>query len=271
MRGAESSEQQGWVLPATLFGITLMLGTIRLLSLETTGGIRLYADIRQSNTIRQRAVRELASIGEPKPLCEKLSMNIEETRLSYEVCGERRTPFMVAPPTAHLPLSRVDYDAIFTNALPCPSTPINPTTTDSESVKAAKDCAIPPLLQGGLITRENLRGEATRVIASPSHGSIIASPGAIFISGALGVESDLVIVAGGDIEISAIITPPQQSSKITIISALGAIRIGFVSPGISMIAAGRSVLELPETAQSPPFPLPPQRRHGIVGIRPVWE
>ena len=230
----------------TLFGITLIMGTIRLLSLDATGVTRMYGDIRLSNTMREHVMREVASMGEPKPLCRTTTMNVDETTLDYEICGERRVPYMVAPPTGQLPLSRIDYDALFTSAVPFPST-----------------------LQGGIVTLENLRGETTQVTATSPQPSLIASPGAITITGSLTLESDLVLVAGGDIDIASITSLSDQGRKVTIISALGAIRVGSVSPGISLVAAGRSVLEVPETTQRPPFPLPPQRRHGIVGIRAV--
>ena len=262
-------DQRGWVLPTTLLGIALVMGTIRMLSLDATGVTRVYSDILQSNTARQHVIRELASIGEPKPLCEKRTITFGETELDYEVCGERRSPFMVAPPSGQLPITRIDYDALFTNALPCPATPTNATATRGDTVKASKDCPIPSTLKGGIITLDNLRGETTRVTATSHQASIIASPGSIAIAGSLTIESDTVIVAGGDVDISSITTPSGRSCKVSIISALGGVRIGFTSPGISLLVAGRSVLEVPETAQSPPFPMPPQRKHGIVGIRPV--
>ena len=269
MRRLLGNEQNGWVLPTTLFGITLIMGTIRLLSLDATGVTRMYGDIRLSNTMREHVMREVASMGEPKPLCKTTTMNVDETTFDYEICGERRVPYMVAPPTGQLPLSRIDYDALFTSAVPCPSTPTNATATRGDTVQASKNCAIPSTLQGGIVTLENLRGETTRVTVTSPQPSLIASPGAITITGSLTLESDLVLVAGGDIDIASITSLSDQGRKVTIISALGAIRVGSVSPGISLVAAGRSVLEVPETTQRPPFPLPPQRRHGIVGIRAI--
>jgi hypothetical protein len=271
MKRSAQSEQHGWILPTTLFGITLIVGTIRLLCVDTTGVSRIYGDIRQSQTSRQQALREILSTADPKPRCEKRTITVEETKLDYEVCGERRIPFMIVPPTGQLPLTRLDYDALFTTAVPCPSAKTNNAAAISDKVQASQDCAIPPLLQGELITLENLRGETTRVIARTAQASVMASPGEIAIAETLTLESDLVVVAGGDVEISSITTPSERSHKVTIISALGAVRVGFVSPGISVIAVGRSTLEVPETPQSAPFPMPPQRRHGIVGIRSIWE
>lgn len=266
---SSQNEQRGWVLPTTLFGITLIMGTIRLLSLDATGVTRTYGDIRLASTMRQHVIREVASSGEPKPLCESRSMRVKERNLDYEICGERHVPFMVAPPTGQLSISRIDYDALFSSAVPCPSTPTNAAATRGDTVQASKNCPLPSTLPGGIITLENLRGETTRVTVTSPQPSLIASPGAIAITGSLIGESDLVLVAGGDVDISSITSLSEQSYKVTIISALGAVRVGFVSPGISLIAAGRSVLEVPETTQRPPFPLPPERRHSIVGIRAV--
>ena len=268
MTRVSRSEQHGWVLPTTLFGITVVMGTIRLISLDSTGVAQLFGDMRLSHTTRQHVMQELASIGEPKPLCENRTITMSETKLDYEICGERRVPFMVAPPTGQLSISRIDYDALFTSAAPCPSTPTNAAATRGDTVQASKNCAMPPTVKGGIITVQNLRGETTRVTATSGQSSI-ASPGAITITGSLILESDLLIVAGGDVDIASITSLSNQGNKVTIISALGVVRVGIVSPGISLIASGRSVLEVPETIQRPPFPLPPQRRHGIVGIRAV--
>lgn len=268
MKPSTRSAQHGWVLPTTLFGITLMMGTIRLLSLDAPGVTRTYGDIRLANTIRQHVIREVGSSGEPKPLCETRSMRVEGTKLEYEICGERRAPLMVAPPTGQLHLTRIDYDALFTAAVSCPSTLTNANATRGDGVLASKNCSIPSILHGGIITLENLRGETARVTAT-SERPIIATPGAISITGSLILEGDLVIVAGGDVDITSITSLSEHAPKVTILSALGAIHVGFVSPEISLTAAGRSVLKVPQTVQRPPIPLPPQRRHGIVGIRAV--
>jgi hypothetical protein len=101
--------------------------------------------------------------------------------------------------------------------------------------------------------------------------STIASPGGISFTGVLTLQSDLVLVAGGDIEIGAISASPPQTRRVTIISALGGIRVGSVAPGVSVVAAGRTTTEVPETPQIPPFALPPQRGHEVIGIRAIGE
>jgi hypothetical protein len=271
MKLSSQNAAQGWVLPTTLFGLTLILGTIRLLSVDATAVTRLYGDIHQSHTTRQHALRAIFTTGEPEPFCAQRAITFDGIRSDYEVCGERRIPFMMAPPSGQLPITRIDYDALFANATPCPSTPINAANSTGERVRASKDCVLPPLLQGGIIALENLRGEATRVLPVTTQASILASPGSVALAGVLALETDLVLVAGGDVDISSITTASQQTRRVTLISALGAVRVGYVSPGISVVAAGRGVLEVPETPQNPPFPLPPQRGHGINGIRAIGE
>jgi len=271
MRDMSQRGERAWILPTTLLGITLILGTIRLLSLDGTGVSRLYSDIRLSHGLRQHAMREILSRGAPKPGCEQRAITLDETTIPYEVCGERRVPLMVSPSSGELPLGRIDYDAIFSQAIPCPSTPTKTKNPHGERLTASKDCPLPPLLEGGIITLENLLGETTRVLARASHASVIASPGGITVTGALTLESDLILIAGGDIAIGAITASSRQTRKVTLISALGAIRVGSISTGISVVAGGRSTIEVPETPQSPPFPLPPQREYDIVGIRAVAE
>jgi hypothetical protein len=263
--------QQGWVLPATLFGLALILATIRLLAVDQTGVSQIFGDIRRAHTLRQLGDREILSAKEPRPLCERRAFRFEEQTLTYEICGESRVPWMIAPSSAELPISRIDYDAIFTLATPCSSTPVNAPNTFGTTPIASKNCVVPATLNGGIISVENIRGEATHVLARSAQTSIIASPGQISVTGTLTLESDLMVVAGGDIAIGTITTTPSQTRKVTIISALGGIRVGSVGSGVSVIAAGRSTIEIPENPYSPPFPIPPRRGHEIIGIRAVGE
>ena len=265
------SSQQGWVLPTTLFGLTLILATIRLLAIDQTAAIQILSDIRRAHTLRQHAVSEILSAGEAKPLCEERNIMLADRTVTFEVCGERKMPFMIAPAQGELAITRIDYDEIFALAVRCPSTPMNAANPFGEISTASKDCLVPASLHGGITTLENIRGDTTRVLARSAHASIIASPGRITFIGAITLESDLVIVAGGDIEIGAITAAPSQTRKVTIISALGVIRVGSVAPGVSVIAAGRATIEVPQTPQHPPFPLPPLRGHEIIGIRAVRE
>ena len=178
---------------------------------------------------------------------------------------------MVAPATGDVPISRIDFDAIFTHATQCPSSPSNAAKPFGAAPTSSKDCVAPSTLNGGIITRENIRGETAHVLGRMTQSSTIASPGGISFTGALTLESDLVLVAGGDIEIGAIAASPLQTRRVTIISALGGIRVGSVTTGVSVVAAGRSTIEVPETPQSAPFALPPQRGHEVIGIRAVSE
>ncbi|MEY4668936.1 MAG: hypothetical protein RL518_1635 [Pseudomonadota bacterium] len=271
MSGYPESTQQGWALPTTLFGLTLILATIRLLSIDATQATQMLSDIRRAHTLRQYALGEILAAGEPKPLCEQRAITLEETTMTYEVCGERKVPFMVAPPSAVLPLTRIDYDAIFVQAIRCPIPPSSATDPFEASPTASKDCGIPTTLKGGVILLENIRGESIKVLPPSSGASVIASPGRITVTGALSLESDLVMVAGGDVEIGSITTQSGHTRKVTILSALGGIRVSSITPGIEVLAAGRNTLEVPNTPHNPPFPLPPQRGHEIVGLRAMGE
>lgn len=256
----------GWVLPGTLFGLALLLAAVRLLSLDLSQITRLYGDIRLSESMHQRAVAEVASLTGDLSRCRESTLPFNGGEIAYEVCGERKVPFMVFPSTANLPITTVDYDALFTQALPCPTTPTSSASRDTNSPRASKDCPSPPTVTGSFITVENITGESTRITANSAKASMLASPGAIVLAGALTVETDLIIVAGGDISLSSITTSSSETRKVTIISALGAIRLGYVAPEISVMAAGRGIIEVPETKQMPPFPLPPQREYGILGM-----
>jgi hypothetical protein len=216
--------------------------------------------------MHQRAVEEISSLTGDISRCQEVTTTVDEGEITYEVCAERKVPFMVFPSTAYLPITTVDYDAIFTQTVTCPTTPKSSTIRDTDAPRASKDCPSPPSITGSLITVENISGESTRITANSSKASILASPGAIVLAGALTLETDLVIVAGGEISLSSMTNASSQTRRVTIISALGAIRVGYVAPGISVMAAGRGVIEVPETPQLPPFPVPPQRQYGILGM-----
>jgi hypothetical protein len=260
------ARSHGWVLPSTLFGLALLLATVRVLSLDVSQITRLYGDIRLSESMHQGVAGEVVSLTGDLSQCKEHAFSLNGEEIAYEVCGERKAPFMAFPSTANLPITTVDYDAIFTQAVPCPTTPTSSASRDADAPRASKDCPSPPSSTGGLITMENIIGESTRITANSSKASILASPGAIVLAGALIVETDLLIVAGGDISLSSIATSSSETRKVTIISALGAVRVGYVAPEISVMAAGRGVIEVPETKQMPPFPVPPQREYGVLGI-----
>lgn len=260
------ARSHGWVLPGTLFGLALLLATVRVLSLDVSQITRLYGDIRVSESMHQRAIWEIATLSGDLSRCKEYTFSLNGEEIAYEVCGERKAPFMTFPSTANLPITTVDYDAIFTQAVPCPTNQSSSTIRDTDAPRASKDCPSPATITGSLITIENVIGESTRITSNSSKAAMLGSPGAIVLAGALIVETDLLIVAGGDISLSSITSSSSETRKVTIISALGTIRVGYVAPEISVMAAGRGVIEVPETPQMPPFPLPPQREYGILGM-----
>ena len=266
MTSSGHTSSRGWVLPSTLFGLALLLATVRLLSLDASQITRLYGDIRLSESIHQAAVAEISPLTGALSRCQEVTFSFNGEENAYEVCGERKAPFMVFPSTANLPITTVDYDAIFTQAVPCPTTPNSSTIRDTDAPRASKDCPSPASITGSLITVENIIGESPRITSNSPKASMLASPGSILFTGALTLETDLVIVAGGEISLSSMTNASSQTRRVTIISALGAIRVGYVAPGISVMAAGRGGIEVPETPQLPPFPLPPQRQYGILGM-----
>ena len=271
MTSSGHTSSRGWVLPSTLFGLALLLASVRLLSLDASQITRLYGDIRLSESIHQGAVAEISSLTGALTRCQEVTFSFNGEENAYEVCGERKAPFMVFPSTANLPITTVDYDAIFTQAVPCPTTPNSSTIRDTDTPRASKDCPSPPGITGGLTTVENIIGESTRITSNSPKASMLASPGSIRFTGALTLETDLVIVAGGEISLSSMTNASSQTRRVTIISAVGAIRVGYVAPGISVMAAGRGAIEVPETPQMAPFPLPPQRQYGVLGMWGIRE
>jgi hypothetical protein len=116
---------------------------------------------------------------------------------------------------------------------------------------------------------ENIRGESL-TIAPPSTGAaLLASPGGFSVSGDLTIASDLLVVAGGDVDIGGIRGATLSGVKVTVISSLGGVNVGRTYGPVSLLIAGRGSLVGPETTKSSSFPMPPVRSASVYSFRAV--
>jgi hypothetical protein len=260
---------QGWILPTTLFGVALLLSSVHLLTFQSIDARQMIAEMLSSAGFHQDAistVRTRLSVGKQ---CIDIPLPHNANQLSYEVCGEESLPFISVPASSILPNRRVDYDALFSAASICPNTPLATQLTHRGAPRAPNDCLPPRILRGGTVVLDNIRSQIVE-ISPPSTGvALIASPGSISVSGELVTAGDLLVVSGGDVEIAAIKGASSAAVAVTIISSLGGITVGKTSGQVSLMVAGRSTLEVPETPTAPSFPMPPLRAPSLYGFRAV--
>lgn len=267
MIASRSTEQAGWALPTTIFALTIMLSTIYALSLESIDALQIAREPHRSERLHSVIANTARDPRTSNGRCENLAVLYEEKMLPYEVCRESVRPFVTKPPSVSLPPQLIDYDILFSQASECPSIPRLTRFKDMTSPFAPHDCTLPGSLSGSMVMLDNLMGESLALSKTGPQVTTLATPGRVAISHELRLSSDLLLVAGGDVEISSIRALPSASVKVTVISALGAIRIGLVEGDVSLLIAGRGELSAPGTPATVDYPLPPFRHISLYGFR----
>lgn len=260
--------EDGWILPIALFALALLLAIVNLLSSEAIDTLHIVREIGRSERLHSAIASTIRDSSASSSRCGTITISGHEHPPSYEVCHEPSLPFVTLPASAQLPAGRVDYDALFTQASACSSTTTPTAYRDTTSPFAQKDCTLPPTLTGSVVIRDNIRGDALTFERSVIQSATLATPGRVIISEALLAPQELLILSGGEVRIGTLRAPPFGSAKVTIISALGAIRVGTVEGNVALLIAGRGAIEAPETQTAENFPLPPFRKLSLYSFRP---
>lgn len=269
MRTSRSSEQRGWALPTTIFALAIMLSTIYALSLESIDALQIAQEPHRSEQLHAVIANTVRDPRTSTGRCENLSVAYGGRTLPYEVCRERARPFFTQPPSVSLPPQLIDYDILFSQASECPSMPTLTKLKDVASPFSPRDCTLPNSVNVSMVILDNVLGESITLGRTGSQVTTLATPGRVTVSHELQLSSDLLVVAGGAVEISSIRALPSASVRVTVISALGAIRIGLVEGDVSLLIAGRGELTAPETPAAVDYPLPPFRPISLYGFRPA--
>lgn len=260
--------QRAWALPSALFALAALLSTARLLSLESIDAYQIATEARRGEALKSGMATLLSNPSLSSPECETVTVPDQVTTQIYEVCREVSRPFVTLPSSAALPFGLVDYDAIFSRASPCPGTSSPSSNAATPSPRARTDCVLPPNISGSTVLLENIRGESITLASTDRNEALVlASPGDIITSGELQVSHDLLIVAGGDVELPSIHGTSGSFMRVTIVSSLGAIRVGPVVGDVALLIAGRGLLEAPETQLAGDYPMPPMRSPSLRGFR----
>lgn len=269
MNASKAGYQTGWALPTTLFALAITLSTLYVLSLESIDALLIATEPRHSERLHAAVTGAVKNSSAPSGGCQRLSATYEGSAIPYEVCYESARPFITLPASIALPPLPIDYDLIFSWAAECPSS-VTPTRfNDMNSPFAPSDCSLPSSVGAPMIILDNLEGESVIVHRGGGPNASLATPGRVTIAQELRVSSDLLILAGGDVMIAGIKAIPSTSSKVTIISAVGRVRVGSVEGDVSLLLAGRGELTAPDTRPSSEYPLPIFRATSIFGFRPI--
>jgi hypothetical protein len=261
------THQAGWALPATLTAIVLLNSCVRLLSIDTVAAIRAFSTSQRGDSFMESQRQAIFTRIEPETGCTTIETVVDRQRATYEVCGERVLPFVITPSSYHLPSGRIDYDSIFARAARCKTATRETGLTSSNSPLFRRDCLLSSSISGETIALENIIGTSLHVLGGDDQTSLMATAGALSITGDLVISHDLLILTGGTIRIGAIVSTAGFPVRVSAISSLGEIHIGAIKGDVSLLTAGRSVVQAPGSAPSALYPLPPFRPPTLYGFR----
>jgi len=157
----------------------------------------------------------------------------------------------------------VDYDRIFANLNKCKdSYPAKAEALSQGSSRATFTCKI-ERPEAQFVTDQNIEGRQVETSKKLST-SILVAAGYVSIK-ELRVNSDLLIIAGGDLKIGTLQSAEGELKHLTIISPTGFVQIEQVRGPVTLfVSAPRGAL-IPPVKAIPPFPLPPMRNFQALG------
>ena len=257
---------RGYTLPLALFAVLALATSARLISRYAAEGFLTLHEIRRGEQnheeLKQAIIHTTIGSGE----CSPHAVFQDGKMTNVIACRDRPLPFTTQPLIA-LPTGTIDYEAIFDNASACQTSLVSSTTGPPAIPHAARDCRVSGTHTQNIVLLENI--EASELSIRPKSSSrplVLASPGSIRITKALLIDTDLTIVAGGDIDVEKIAHTGTEEVRVAIFSSLGSIHIQSVDPGVSLLLGGRSSRQAPTTAPSPYYPIPAFRAFTLRGF-----
>jgi hypothetical protein len=258
--------ERGYTLPLALFAILALATSARLISRYAAEGFLTLREIRRGEQNHEELKQAITHTTIGSGECSPHAVFQDGKMTKVIACRDRPLPFTTQPLIA-LPNGTIDYEAIFDNASVCQTSSVNSTTGPPAIPHASRDCRVSGTHTQDIVLLENI--EASELSIRPKSSSrppVLASPGSIRITKALLIDTDLTIVAGGDIDIEKIAHPGTDEIRVAIFSSLGNIHIQSVEPGVSLLLGGRSSLQAPTTAPSPYYPIPAFRAFSLRGF-----
>jgi hypothetical protein len=120
-------------------------------------------------------------------------------------------------------------------------------------------------LRSSIIVSHNIEVESIELQPQVTAANI-GTPGELTVRNILITDTDLLIVAGGSIRISSIVSPSGKIIRVTLLSAHGDVEVRAVSPNVSLLSIGRRLISVPASAVSTGHPLPLLTSAGVSGM-----
>lgn len=208
--------------------------------------------------------------------CLSLGSTVGKVSINRKLCLS-----LNRPPTGLLEQSVIDgrqvgqfpafnYSRTFKSATSCPEnlyqcSGVTPSGFELTALASCSHflCEMPQIqLANDYVLRGNL--SAAKLHAARSAQVVIAASGFIDIHSQALFDNDTLIIAGGDLHISTLIS--AAGSDITLISATGRIVVNQIRGSPALKAIGRAGVDLPEITASPQWLLPEGRPVEVLGF-----
>jgi hypothetical protein len=262
-----SQAYKGWALPAALATLALLTSCVQLMGLTVRGSIRALSATRSGDSFRDQVRQQLFESIPLKSGCSTVETIVNGQRSLYQTCSEGSTPFVTKPPHYPLPDERIDYEGIFSRFSFCRGERRGASGSVFRAPVSQTDCILGGPVPAETVLLDNILATSLQVSDGGKVATIVATPGRLQIKETLLLAHDLLIIAGGDIEIASVVSSAREPVRVSAISSLGEVRIAKLTGGISLLAAGRALLEVPESAPAPSYPLPPFRPVSLYGFK----
>lgn len=257
----------GWALPAALVTLAILTSCVQLMGLHVRSSIRALSATRSGDSFRDDVRQQLFKSISLKGGCSTIETIINDQRYLYQTCSEGSIPFVTRPPLYPLPTERVDYDGVFRRSALCRGERRGLSGSFFRAPTSQMDCILSGSVPSQTVLLDNILATSLQVAQGGDVGSIVATPGRLRIEESLFLAQDLLIITGGDIEIASVVSTAREPIRVSVFSSLGEIRIAKLAGAISLLAAGRSLIEVPESALAPSYPLPPFRPVSLHGFK----
>jgi hypothetical protein len=251
----------GFSLPLSLFAVLILVTSARALTMYGWTAVANHHIIRQGEAEHENSKVAVSQARNERGGCTRILISQRHAI----VCHDPEVAWSTFP-SSSLPSGTVDYDSLFGAASPCGQRVVAPEPLAPLLPVSTSTCLIEGAFAGSVVRRENIDGRDIAIKASGAAASILASPGRVRISERLTTDSDLIVVAGGDLRIERLENTGPGEIRVSLFSSLGSIYVANLGSRIAVLAAGRQKMQVPPSLPSLEYPLPLFRPRSLRGF-----
>jgi hypothetical protein len=261
----DKSATDGFVLIPVLFGTLLLLSLVSLALTRAQAWARAGVTSSQGEGLLAKTSERLAKNTDSFVGCSSFFVSSSAPLVEWLACSEPPSALQTYPPVA-LPHGTLDVDEVFRGIHTCPGEVLPNQRAHFDAPAHPFDCTLSGDLLDHLVTLENIRFNELRN-RNPKRETtrVIASVGEIRGDAALVTNSDLLLVAGGNVFLSSLLASDSTRVKVTIIAVQGSIEVAHVDPTVSLLMVGPRKLLAPPMSANSPYPMPDFRPAMIRG------